>query len=97
VDVDRPPRRRLPGASAAVAGEVGVRFVVHCKGPTGGGLVRFSVSRSGFAEVCHHPTVTGPGALAAYGLCHRERKQLIDCAARADGAVPVAGRADVTA
>jgi hypothetical protein len=82
-------------ASAAVAGDEDVRFVVHCTGPKVGGLVRFSVSRTGFAGVGRHPAVVGPGAGASRGICRRERKQVIDCKARADGPVTVTGRAAV--
>jgi hypothetical protein len=84
-------------ASVTLAGENGVRFTVRCRGPKGGGLVRFSVSRSGFTGIGHHPTVTGRGALTRHGLCRREHRQVIDCRARAEGAVTIKGLAGVAA
>lgn len=84
-------------ASVTVAGEDGVRFMVRCNGPKDGGLVHFSVSRSGFTKIGRYPRVSGRGALARHAVCRRERKQVIDCQARAKGAVTVKGLANVVA
>lgn len=95
---ERPAARNLskqPGCfSAAVAvgsrpGEV--RLTVSCDAPAKGDLVRFSVSRSGFAHVPRHLSVRGPGAESRYGSCGRRRKQVVDCQARAAGRVTIAG------
>jgi hypothetical protein len=84
-------------ALVTVAGEDGVRYTVRCNGPKNGGLVHFSVSRSGFSWVGRYPMVSGRGALARHALCRRQRKQVIDCQARAKGAVTVKGLAKVVA
>lgn len=91
---------KSPGCSSGSA-SVGsspstIRFSVRCWAPPKGRVVRFSLSRSGFARIPHHPSVVGPGAESRYGFCGRRSKQVIDCEARIDGRATIGGELGVT-
>lgn len=84
------------GSASVGSDEATIRFSVRCWAPPRGAVVRFSLSRSGFARVPHHPSIVGPGAESRYGFCGRRRKQVIDCEARIDGQATVKGEFRVT-
>lgn len=91
---------KSPGCSSGSAsvgpGPSKIRFSVRCWAPPKGSVVRFSLSRSGFARIPHHPSIIGPGAESRYGSCSRRHKQVVDCEARIDGWVTIKGELGVT-
>lgn len=82
-----------------VARDRAILFVVRCRGPKEGGLVRFavqamrphSVAAVPLSSYSRHPELDGSGAQAKRGVCVKSGS-IVGCRGRSRGAVRVSGR-----